>query len=69
MPGDVGLVAAFLTKALGFAVDETGYKEWSREKKLEKLMEGIDASILAHDEPAVNVLFDEYRWVRQQTGP
>jgi len=69
MPGDVGLVAALLTKVLGYAVDPDGYEQWSREKKLTTLMEGIDAAILAHDEPATDVLFDEYRWVRQQAGP
>lgn len=69
MPGDVGLVAALLTKALGYATDADGYEQWSREQKLTKLMEALDVAIVAHDQSTTDALFDEYRWLRQQTGP
>lgn len=69
MPGDVGAVAILLTKILGYAVDPTGYEAWSRERKLARLWEAMDASILAHDETAADILFAEYRRVLQQAGP
>jgi hypothetical protein len=69
MPGDVGLIAALLTKMLGYAVDPDGYEQWSRDRKLTRLMEGIDAAVLIHDDTAVDVLFNEYRGVLQQAGP
>ena len=69
MPGDVGLVAALLTKILGYAVDPDGYALWTRERKLARLQEGIDAAIWAHDESAADLLFSEYRALLQQAGP
>jgi hypothetical protein len=69
MPGDVGLVAAFLTKALGFAVDETGYKELTRENKLKMLARGYNAAIERDDWATCDALLNEYRELRQQTGP
>lgn len=69
MPGDVGAVAMLLTKVLGYAVDPDGYEQWTRERKLARLMEGIDAAIWSHDESATDVLFAEYRWLLQQAGP
>lgn len=69
MPGDVGAVALLLTRVLGYAVDPDGYSQWSRERKLARLMEGIDAAIWSHDESAADVLFSEYRWLLQQAGP
>jgi hypothetical protein len=69
MPGDVGLVAALLTKVLGYAVDPDGYSQWSRERKLARLQEGIDASIWNHDETAMDILLAEYRSVLLQAGP
>ena len=69
IPGDIGAVAMLLTKLLGYAVDPGGYESWSRERKLSRLMEGIDAAIYAHDESAADVLFAEYRALLQQQGP
>ena len=69
MPGDVGAVAILLTKLLGYAVDPDGYSAWSRERKLSRLMEGIDAAIYTHDSSAADVLFAEYRELLQQQGP
>jgi len=69
MPGDVGAIAILLTKLLGYAVDPDGYSTWSRERKLARLMEGIDAAIYAHDESAADVLFSEYRALLQSSGP
>jgi hypothetical protein len=69
MPGDIAAVAMLLTKLLGYAVDPDGYSAWSRERKLSRLMEGIDAAIFTHDDTAADVLFNEYRWLLQQQGP
>jgi hypothetical protein len=69
MPGDIAAVAMLLTKLLGYAVDPGGYETWSRERKLSRLMEGIDAAIYAHDDSAADVLFAEYRVLLQITGP
>ncbi len=41
MAGDIGLVATLLTKLLGYAVDPDGYEQWSRDRKLVRLMEGV----------------------------
>lgn len=67
--GDVGAVAILLTKLLGYAVDPGGYTAWSRERKLARLMEGIDNAIHTHDDSAADVLFAEYRELLQQQGP
>ena len=66
--GDIGAVAALLTKAFGFAVDKTGYQQMSRERKLETLMEGINAAADTGDGPTCDALFSEYRRLRQTTG-
>ena len=69
MPGDVGLVAALLTKIFGFVVDEDGLKKMSREKKLKWIQRGIDDALAAGDLDTMDALFAEYRLLRQQTGP
>ena len=69
MPGDVGLVAALLTKALGFAVDPDGYEQLSRENKLKLLMRGANAAITNNDWATYDSINDQYRELRQQTGP
>jgi hypothetical protein len=63
MPGDIGAVAILLTKILGYAVDDDGYASWSRDRKLTRLLEGIDGAIALHDESAIDILFGEYRRV------
>ena len=69
VPGDIAAVSILLSKLLGYAVDPGGYETWSRERKLARLMEGVDAAIYAHDESAADVLFAEYRALLQQQGP
>ena len=69
MPGDVGLVAALLTKVFGFAVDDTGYSELKRENKLKLIQRGIDEAISKNDWPTCDALFGELRTLREQTGP
>ena len=69
MPGDVGLVAALLTKVFGFVVDPTGYEQLSREIKLRTVRRGLSAAIENNDWDAADTLFDEYRQLRTEAGP
>lgn len=69
MPGDIGLVAALLTKVFGFAVDETGYAELSRERKLKLLMRGLNDATEMGDWATCDQLFHEFRQLREETGP
>jgi hypothetical protein len=69
MPGDVGLVAALLTKAFGFVVDPNGYQELSRENKLKWLMRGINDALATNNLATADGLFNEYRELYQQVGP
>lgn len=69
MPGDVGLVAKLLSEILGFAVDPTGFEQLTRENKLKFLMRGINESIATNDWARADMLFAQYRELKQQTGP
>jgi hypothetical protein len=69
MPGDVGLVAKLLGEIFGFVVEPTGYEQLSRENKLKMLMRGINECIKKDDWASADLLFAEYRELRQQTGP
>lgn len=69
MPGDVGAVATLLSAVFGFAVDPTGYEQLTRDNKLKFLMRGINECIAKNDWARTDVLFAEYRELRQQTGP
>lgn len=69
MPGDVGLVAKLLSEILGFIVDPDGYEQLTRENKLKFLMRGINECITKDDWVRGDLLFAEYRELRQQTGP
>ena len=65
MPGDVGLVAALLTKVFGFAVDPTGYAQLARENQLKLLMRGVNEGISKDDWATVDQLFAQYRELRE----
>ena len=67
--GDVGAVATLLSKVLGFAVDPTGYEQLSRENQLKILMRGMNESISKDDWPTCDLLFGQYRELKQRTGP
>ena len=67
MPGDVGLVASLLTKALGIIFDPDGYEQLARENQLKLLMRGCNAAIAANDWATFDGLMDQYRELRQRT--
>jgi cyanophycinase-like exopeptidase len=69
MPDPVSAVATLLTKVFGFAVDENGYQELTRENKLKLIGRGINDAIAKNDWPACDALFGQYRELYQQTGP
>lgn len=69
MPGDVGLVAKLLSEVFGFIVNEDGYKEMSRERKLKWIARGIDDAIATNNMSAYDQLMSELRSLRQETGP
>ena len=69
MAGDVGLVAALLTKVFGFVVDPTGYEQMSREMQLRTLRKGLDSAIEDNDWTAVDLLLNEYRRLSLEAGP
>ena len=68
MPGDIGLVAALLTRVFGFVVDKDGYAALTRERQLKFLMRAINDATEEGDWATVDALFAEYRLLKQQTG-
>lgn len=69
MAGDVGAVALLLSQIFGFAVDPDGYEQLKRENKLKLLARGLNDAIEKGDWAVVDAVFDEFRELRQQTGP
>ena len=67
--GDVGLIAKLLSEVFGFAVNEDGYKEMSRENKLKWIQRGVDDAIVNNNWAAYDQLLAELRSLRTQTGP
>lgn len=67
MPGDIGAVAALLTKVLGAVFDEDGLNQLTRENKLKLIMRGCNAAITNGDWASFDRLMDDYRELRQQT--
>ena len=69
MPGDIGAVAKLLSEIFGFIVDPDGFEQLTRENKLKFLMRGMNECIAKNDWPRADLLFANYRELRQQTGP
>ena len=69
MPGDVGLVAALLTKVFGFVVDPTGLATMKREHELEVIHSGIKIALDQRDFATVDLLFARYRELSKDTAP
>jgi hypothetical protein len=69
MLGDIGLVAKLLSDVFGFVVEPTGYEQLSRDNKLKMLMRGINECLTKDDWVRGDLLFAEYRELRQQIGP
>jgi hypothetical protein len=68
MPGDVGLVAALLTKVFGWAVDPTGFALMEMNHKLEVIHAGINVALDKGDNDTVDLLFQQYRELRQSAS-
>lgn len=69
MPGDVGLVAKFLSELFGFATNETGYAKLAKEHRLKLIREGIREAINQNNGPALDAFFDELRDLLDHAGP
>jgi hypothetical protein len=65
----IAAVAELLSKVFGYAVDPNGYEQLSRENKLKFLARGINEAIAKEDWASCDLLFAQYRELRQQTGP
>jgi hypothetical protein len=68
MPGDVGLVAALLSKVFGFVVDADGLAKMKREHQLEVVNAGIRVALDQHDYAAVDLLFEQLRRMSADGG-
>ena len=69
MPGDVGLIAALLTKVFGYAVDADGWAAKRREDQLDDIHQGIQKALADSDYATVDALFNEYRELSRNTAP
>lgn len=69
MPGDVGLVAKFLSEVLDVFVDPTKYEAWDLEKKLKWLMRGVTDAAAKNDAARIEYFLAEYRSLRGEIGP
>jgi hypothetical protein len=69
MPGDVGAVATFLTVVAEIFTDPTKFAQWSREKKLSTIRDGLDAAIDNNDWIAADKFMAQYRVLASETGP
>jgi hypothetical protein len=65
--GDVGAVATFLTTVADFFMDPAKFTALSRERKLEKIREGLDAALDASDYVAADKFMAMYRVLDEQT--
>ena len=69
MPGDVGLVAQFLSIVADFFADPTKWERLSREAKLQTIREGLHAAIDSNDLPAIDKWMALYRRMHESAGP
>jgi hypothetical protein len=67
MPGDVGLVAALLTKVFGFVVDPTGLAAMKREHELEVIHAAYTIALDRGDTDAVDALLERLRELSAKT--
>ena len=69
IPGAVTAGFTCFTKVADILTDPAQYAAWSRERKMEFVREGLDASLDASDWPGVNRFMGMYRVLDEQTGP
>ena len=72
MPGEaqaVTAVSVLLTRVLGFAIDQGGYEQLSRDNKLKMIGRGLNAAIEKNDWATCDLLFANYRELCRETGP
>lgn len=67
MPGDVGLVAALLTKVFGFVVDPTGLSTMRREHEQEVIHAAFKIAMDQNDTATADQLFARLRELSART--
>jgi hypothetical protein len=67
MPGDVGLVAALLSKVFGFVVDPTGLSAMKREHELEIIHAAHKIALDNGDTDAIDALYVRLRELSERS--
>ena len=67
MPGDVGLVAALLSKVFGFVVDPTGLASMKREHELEVIHAAHKIALDNGDTDAIDALYVRLRELSERS--
>ena len=66
--GDIGLVAALVSKAFGFAVDPDGFERMKLEHQIEVIHAAIIVARGNGDTDTLDALFDKYRELSKSAG-